>query len=145
MGSRVPTYHHEIDGVFNPHSADGKPPVTARVTPARFSALFKKSRFAAHNLRGAIEVLQDPCAVFQGIRSDGDPIQDGWCYSGRPSLLWHANGNTSSFPTGQVMVVFVTTDLVPYEWGLETEDPNIECAPLGADDGRFSRQTWHRT
>lgn len=145
MGSRATKNHHEIDGVFNPRSADGKPPVVARVVPARFASLCKHSMFAAHNLRGAVEVLQDPCSVFQGIRSEGDPIQDGWCYSGRPSLLWHADGNTTPFPVGQVMVVFVTTDLVPYEWGLESEDPDIECAPLGAGDGRFSRQIWQRT
>jgi len=55
-------------------------------------------------------ILQNPTAVFEGLRQDedGDRRGYGWrCYCGVPDRAFHPDGTTRSAYPGQVYLVFV--------------------------------------
>jgi hypothetical protein len=72
-------------------------------------------------------ILQQPTAVFEGLRQDEDEDQRGvgWrCYCGIPERAYHSDGSERSPYLGQVYLVFVNEEGVAYNWRWEKADPD---------------------
>lgn len=77
-------------------------------------------------------ILQDPAAVFEGLREDDDedPRGVGWrCYCGVPDRAYHPEGNERPPYPGQVYLVFVNDEGVAYNWRWEKADPDDSTLP----------------
>lgn len=77
-------------------------------------------------------ILQQPTAVFQGLRQDEDEDQRGvgWrCYCGIPEHAYHSDGTARSPYPGQIYLVFVNEDAVAYNWRWEKADPDDPQLP----------------
>lgn len=76
-------------------------------------------------------ILQQPTAVFEGLRQDEDEDQRGvgWrCYCGIPEHAYHSDGTSRSPYPGHVYLVFVNDDAVAYNWRWEkadSDDPQL--------------------
>lgn len=78
----------------------------------------------AHTVR---EILQNPTAIFEGLRrdQDEDPWGAGWrCYCGIPECAFRQDGTKRPPYPGQVYLVFVNSDGVAYNWRWEKADPD---------------------
>ncbi len=79
------------------------------------------------------EILQNPTAIFEGLREEKDEDQRGvgWlCYCGIPEKAYHADGTSRSPYPLQVYLVFVNDDRVAYNWRWEkadADDPQLPC------------------
>jgi hypothetical protein len=70
-------------------------------------------------------ILQQPTAVFEGLRQDEDEDRQGvgWrCYCGIPAHAYHSDGSERSPYPGQVYLVFVNDEGVAYNWRWEKAD-----------------------
>lgn len=81
-------------------------------------------------------ILQNPTAVFEGLRRGSDedrlPNDDsGWrCYCGRPSVAYDGNGKEMPPWPDEVFLVFVSAEKVAYNWRWEKCDPDNPELPL---------------
>lgn len=92
------------------------------------------------------EVLAHPKAVFEGIRWDKDEDDhsdaDGWrCYSGFPSKAFHKDGQERTAYEDEVLIVFVNTEGVAYNWRWEDCHPDNPGLPEDCQD-RFCKQVY---
>jgi hypothetical protein len=77
-------------------------------------------------------VLQDPAAVFEGLRFDEDDDRQevGWrCYCGLPDHAYHSDGAKRRAYPSQVYLVFVNSANVAYNWRWEKSDPDDPTLP----------------
>ncbi len=87
-------------------------------------------------------ILQQPTAVFEGLRRDEDEDRTGYgwrCYCGIPERAYSADGTAMRPYPGQVYLVFVNDEGVAYNWRWEPADPEDPRLPAGYQD-RFRRQ-----
>lgn len=92
------------------------------------------------------EVLENPKAIFEGIRWDQDSDTrsdaDDWlCYSGIPSQAFHQDGNPRRPYDGEVLLVFMNSDHVIYNWRWERCDDDDTTMPEDWQT-RFSTKVW---
>ncbi len=84
-------------------------------------------------------VLESPTAIFEGLRreEDDDKWGEGWrCYCGVPEHAYTRDGAQIPARTGRVLLVFVNSRRIAYNWRWEKSD--IENFRLPADhEGRF--------
>ncbi|MGH7138246.1 MAG: hypothetical protein ACREHD_21040 [Pirellulales bacterium] len=88
------------------------------------------------------EILQQPCAVFEGLRRDEDEDRGGvgWrCYCGVPAHAYRADGTVTRPYPSQVYLVFVNDEGVVYNWRWEKADPDDPLIPLDHQT-RFKRR-----
>jgi hypothetical protein len=88
------------------------------------------------------QTLQQPSAVFEGLRrdEDEDPRGVGWrCYCRVPDRAFHADGTQRQPYPGQVYLVFVNDEGVAYNWRWEKADPDNPDLPAG-HESRFKRR-----
>jgi hypothetical protein len=88
------------------------------------------------------EILQNPTAVFEGLRRDEDDDQwgCGWrCYCGIPSNSYTSDGREKASYPMQVYLVFVNDEGVAYNWRWEKADPDDPDLPINHQD-RFQRR-----
>jgi hypothetical protein len=79
------------------------------------------------------QVLQNPTAIFEGLRWDEDEDRRGvgWrCYCGVPAQAFNADGTTRPAYRGQVYLVFVNDENVAYNWRWEKADPDSPTLPV---------------
>lgn len=77
-------------------------------------------------------ILQQPTAIFEGIRRDDDEDNHGtgwWCYCGIPECAYRADGSKRSPYPGQVYLVFVNDERVAYNWRWERADQDDPKLP----------------
>jgi hypothetical protein len=87
-------------------------------------------------------ILQQPRAVFEGLRrdEDEDPRGVGWrCYCGIPDRSYRRDGTEAAAYPQQVYLVFVNEEGVAYNWRWEKADPDNPNLPIG-DQDRFQKQ-----
>jgi hypothetical protein len=87
-------------------------------------------------------ILQQPTAIFEGLRrdEDEDPKGVGWrCYCGIPVHSYRADGSEGRPYPGQVYLVFVNDEGVAYNWRWEKADPEDPSLP-GDHQNRFKRR-----
>ena len=87
-------------------------------------------------------ILQEPTAIFEGLRSDEDedPRGVGWrCYCGVPEQAFYPDGTARSTYPGQVYLVFVNDERVAYNWRWEKADPDDPNLPVRHAE-RFRRR-----
>jgi hypothetical protein len=87
-------------------------------------------------------VLQQPTAVFEGLRrdEDEDPRGAGWrCYCGVPDCSFRQDGSRAAPYAGQVFLVFVNDEGVAYNWRWEKADPDDSNLPRD-HEARFARK-----
>ena len=88
-------------------------------------------------------VLQNPTAVFTGLRRDEDEDRRGvgWrCYCGVPDHSYHQDGTRAGPRRGQVHLVFVNHEGVAYNWRWEPANPDDPELPRDCDETRFRRR-----
>jgi hypothetical protein len=87
-------------------------------------------------------VLQNPTAVFEGLRWDDDEDRRGvgWrCYCGLPENAYLPDGSRRSPYPGQVYLVFVNDAGVAYNWRWERAEPSDETLPQNHEQ-RFRKR-----
>jgi hypothetical protein len=87
-------------------------------------------------------ILQQPTAVFEGLRrdQDDDPWGVGWrCYCGLPSCSYQPDGTVAKPYRGQVFLVFVNDEGVAYNWRWEKADADNLELPKDHET-RFTRR-----
>ena len=87
-------------------------------------------------------VLQEPTAIFDGLRreEDEDRWGYGWrCYCGVPNRSYGIDGREAAPYPGQVYLVFVNDQSVAYNWRWEKCDPQDPTLPMG-HEARFKRR-----
>ena len=78
-------------------------------------------------------VLQNPTAVFEGLREDTDEDRSGFgwrCYCGVPAHSFRSDGTKARPYAGQVYLVFVNDERVAYNWRWERADPEDPTLPI---------------
>ncbi len=78
------------------------------------------------------KVLQQPTAVFEGLRRDEDEDLHGYgwrCYCGVPECAYHSDGSERAAFPGKVYLVFVNDERVAYNWRWELADPDDQGLP----------------
>lgn len=79
------------------------------------------------------EILQQPTAVFEGLRRDEDEDRGaaGWrCYCGVPAHAYRTDGSATRPYPGQVYLVFVNDEGVVYNWRWEQADLDDPLLPV---------------
>lgn len=141
MGTRR---EKQVLKAFNP--ATGKLDTTVQISFERMRRV--ASRGLGHASEAAFilpYVLENPCAVYEGIRWENDEDKSregapGWrCYCAIPLNAFRQNGDKIAPYANQVFVVFVNHERVAYNWRWERSDPEDEFAPIGHKD-RFKRR-----
>ena len=87
-------------------------------------------------------ILQQPTAIFEGLREDADEDRRGYgwrCYCGIPEHAYHADGTERPPYPGQVYLVFVNDEHVAYNWRWERADPDNPRLPENHQQ-RFKRK-----
>lgn len=87
-------------------------------------------------------ILQQPSAIFEGLRRDEDEDRWGYgwrCYCGVPDRAYNADGSQRSAYPGQIYVVFVNDEKVAYNWRWEKADPDNPTLPVDHDE-RFKQR-----
>lgn len=87
-------------------------------------------------------ILQQPTAVFEGLRRDEDEDRQaaGWrCYCGVPAHAYLEDGTAIRPYPGQIYLVFVNEDAVAYNWRWEKADADDPVLPSDYRT-RFKRQ-----
>lgn len=87
-------------------------------------------------------VLQNPVAIFEGLRRDEDEDRwgAGWrCYVGLPDRAYRPDGSETAPWPGKVFLVFINEERVAYNWRWEKCDPADHTLPVGYTD-RFTRK-----
>ena len=86
--------------------------------------------------------LQNPTAIFEGIRKDDDEDQrvPGWhCYCSKPPYSFNEDGEQKSPYAKQVFLVFVNQDKVAYNWRWAKADELDDALPEDYEE-RFARR-----
>lgn len=96
-------------------------------------------RFA--NTEVAKFVLENPCAIFRGIR---EHKKGGYCYVGLPAEWCVAENVKATFPKDKVFCVYVNPAMFVYDFRAEKSDPAQECMPENPE-GRFKEKLWPLT
>lgn len=87
-------------------------------------------------------ILQEPTAIFEGLRRDEDEDRWGYgwrCYCGVPRRAFGQDGTECPPYAGQVYLVFVNDERVAYNWRWEKADPDEPRLPINHQD-RFKRR-----
>lgn len=117
--------------------------VTVQISQQRMLSVGKRSLGHAKECGHLVpEILQNPTAVFEGLRRDEDDDQwgCGWrCYCGIPSCGFSRDGHEQATYPNQVYLVFVNDDSVAYNWRWEKADPSDPDLPINHED-RFKRR-----
>jgi hypothetical protein len=77
-------------------------------------------------------ILQEPSAIFEGLRYDEDEDRWGYgwrCYCGIPEHSYRADGTTAPPYPGQIYLVFVNEEHVAYNWRWEKADHENRALP----------------
>jgi hypothetical protein len=86
--------------------------------------------------------LQQPAAIFEGLRKDEDEDRrtPGWyCYCSKPSCSFGENGEDQPPYPHQVFLVFVNRDKVAYNWRWARADKTDDSLPENFEE-RFERR-----
>lgn len=87
-------------------------------------------------------ILQQPTAIFEGLRLDEDEDRQGYgwrCYCGIPEHAYHTDGTERPPYPDQVYLVFVNDEHVAYNWRWERADPDHPRLPENHQQ-RFKRK-----
>ena len=87
-------------------------------------------------------ILQNPAAIFEGLRRDEDEDRRGFGwrgYCGIPDCAYHLDGSKRPTYPNQVYLVFVNDENVAYNWRWEPADPDDPKLPVGHKD-RFKKR-----
>jgi hypothetical protein len=87
-------------------------------------------------------ILQQPTAIFEGIRQDEDEDRQGYgwrCYCGIPESAYHSDGSVRAPYPNQVYLVFVNDESVAYNWRWEQADEDDPKLPQGHKE-RFKQR-----
>ena len=88
------------------------------------------------------QILQQPTAIFEGLRLDEDEDRQGYgwrCYCGIPEHAYHSDGSERPPYPDQVYLVFVNDEHVAYNWRWERADPDDPRLPESHQQ-RFKRK-----
>lgn len=88
-------------------------------------------------------VLQNPTAVWEGLRRDEDEDREGFgwrCYCGVPKAAYAADGSECPPYPRQVYLVFVNDQHIAYNWRWEKCDPEDVRLPMVHNERRFRRR-----
>jgi len=86
------------------------------------------------------EVLRKPTVIFEGLKRPH--LDDGFCYCATPNLRYVSeDGRTAQAHPGFVFVVFVTRELVIFEFGWERMSGIRQGFP-DKWETRFTKQKW---
>ena len=106
----------------------GNQPCEVLISHARMQAVGNRSMGQAKECGYIVPaILQNPTAIFEGLREDEDEDQRGvgWrCYCGIPSVAYHPDGTSRGPYPNQVYLVFVNDENVAYNWRWEKCDPD---------------------
>jgi hypothetical protein len=86
--------------------------------------------------------LQNPAAIFEGLRKDEDEDRraPGWyCYCSKPPCSFDDNGEEQPPYPGQVFLVFVNREKVAYNWRWARADKADDSLPEN-HEARFERR-----
>lgn len=98
--------------------------------------LFKNDPVGYQNLSAAQQVLENPLAIYEGIR---DYTAGGFCYVGRPDT-WHIKENVeSSFPAKFLFCVYVNSRMCAYTFRAELAED------IQSSERRFKNKLWPLT
>ena len=87
-------------------------------------------------------ILQQPSAIFEGLRQDEDEDRQGYgwrCYCGIPEHAYHSDGTEIRPYPDRVYLVFVNDERVAYNWRWEKADPDDPKLPQGHET-RFKKR-----
>jgi hypothetical protein len=90
-----------------------------------------------YELISAAKLLEEPMAIFEGLRREG--LEHGLCYVGTPRC--YREGAEHPPHPGMVFLVFVTKDMMIFEWGWEKEDQGKPGFPQSSRT-RFDKCLW---
>lgn len=83
-------------------------------------------------------VLQNPTAIFQGLKRDSDEPNrgtQGWhCYCGCPPHTYAKDGQQYPARSQYVFLAFVTVDDIVYTWRWEKSDPQDPHLPVNHNE-----------
>jgi hypothetical protein len=112
--------------------ADG-PTTEVLVSYDRMQAIGRRSLGQAKECGYIVpKVLQEPTAIFEGLREDEDEDRRGvgWrCYCGLPDRAYHSDGTERLPYSRQVYLVFVNEERVAYNWRWEKADADDPKLP----------------
>lgn len=138
--SEGPRREYLCINALNPLNGDT---CTVQISQQRMLAIGRRSIAQAKECGVLVpEVLQNPTAVFEGLRreQDDDPWGCGWrCYCGIPSRRFTKDGREADPYPNQVFLVFVNDESVAYNWRWEKasqEDPELPAN----HEARFRRR-----
>lgn len=86
--------------------------------------------------------LQQPTAIFEGLRKDEDEDSrtPGWyCYCSKPPCSFNENGEEQPAYPNQVFLVFVNREKVAYNWRWAKACPSDDQLPENHEE-RFERK-----
>lgn len=113
------------------------------VSYARMQAVGRRSMGQAKECGYIVPaILQQPAAIFEGLRrdEDDDRVGAGWrCYCGVPDHGYHSDGTPTRPYPGKVYLVFVNDAGVAYNWRWEMADPHDPMLPANHQT-RFKKQ-----
>lgn len=120
---------------INPKDPSGEP--TRVWFPGDLTlGLYKNDPVAFQNLSAAKYVLENPLAIYEGIR---DYTPGGYCYVGRPEM-WHVKENVvATFPARFLFCVFVNSRMYAYAFRAELAED------IQNSEGRFKNRLWPLT
>ena len=87
-------------------------------------------------------ILENPSAIFEGLRRDEDEDRWGYgwrCYCGLPEFSYRPDGSSAPPYFGQVYLVFVNDERIAYNWRWEKADPDNPSLPIGHET-RFKQR-----
>lgn len=87
-------------------------------------------------------IIQQPTAIFEGIRQDEDEDRQGYgwrCYCGIPESAYHSDGTKRTPYPNQVYLVFVNDESVAYNWRWEQADQDDPKLPKNHEE-RFRKR-----
>jgi hypothetical protein len=109
-----------------------------RIEKSFVQYFYKRSQLDKfHELALVKEILQNPGAIFQGLRTEQE---EGFCYAGLASCAFSVRGIQIPPPTGYTFLVFVSTIDQIFQWRWEIAEHNL-VFPI-AHETRFERRVW---
>ena len=92
------------------------------------------------NLKTATRVLDAPNRISYGLRQLNE---GGWCYVGKPNEWWLREAVIVPFPPNMVFAIYLSDDLIVYNFRAEYTDPIDELSPLNWAE-RYERLIWKK-
>ncbi len=118
--------------------------VDVKVPRDLIAELFRRGHKTKYmNLEAAREVLEGSPSIFIGIRMETGIGMErgGYCYAGRPSMLYNGSGKLVEFPSDKVYAVYVSTEMELYEWRDEYADKDDPEFPINWRE-RYASCKW---